>query len=382
VHGRELLVGDEVVARRNDRSLHAPGRREFVKNGSIGRVVAIDHEQRQVDVAFEREGVARIPTEYLNAGRLEHAYARTTYGVQGATLDRARYHPSDSSRFEEGYVAITRATDATNLYVVDGDLDLDAEDDPRSIEPERSGLETVVGALNRRSDQHLAVEADPRAIEAAALAQTHTLKELTEQSRRLDAVLAAQPPSVADEIEREEQRLASARTRRDALQRAKPGWKPSARRQFTEEVASTERAIERHDDRLADLRAQQDARDAFTAEHAAEFEQARVLGLASAARRLTVRINAVADPPQAALDLVGPRPTPQRARLRWDRAVESLAVYLDENGMSWPERATSVREVIGPQPEHFLDRYERQRIAKAVAEVYVPERAIGIGRGM
>ncbi len=148
-HGREFLVGDEVIARRNDRSLHAAGGRDFVKNGSVGRVVAIDHEGQQVDVAFYREGVVRIPTDYLAAGHLEHAYARTTYGVQGATLDRVRYHPSDASRFEEGYVAITRATDATNLYVVKGEIGLDEEADPRAFEPERSGLGTVIGALER-----------------------------------------------------------------------------------------------------------------------------------------------------------------------------------------------------------------------------------------
>ncbi len=381
-HGRELLIGDEVVARRNDRSLHAPGRREFVKNGSVGRVVAIDHARRQVDVAFEHEGVVRIPTEYLAAGHLEHAYARTTYGVQGATLDRARYHPSDASRFEEGYVAITRATDATNLYVVDGELGLDEEDDPRAIEPGRSGLGTVIGALERRSDQQLAVETDPRAIEASALAQAHTLKELAEQSRSLDAVLSAQPPSVADEIEREESRLASARAKLEALQRGKPGWKPSARREFTEKVASTERAIVRYEDHLAELRAQQEAHDAFAAEHASEFGQARILTLANSARRLTVRISAVADPPQAALDLVGPRPTTQRERLRWDRAVESLAVYLDESGRPWPERAETVRDVIGPQPQRALDRYEHERIVKAVHHVHAPERGIGLGRGL
>lgn len=381
-HGRELLVGDEVVARRNDRSLHAPGRREFVKNGSVGRVVVIDHERREVDVAFEHEGIVRIPTDYLAAGHLEHAYARTTYGVQGATLDRARYHPSDASRFEEGYVAITRLTDATNVYVVDGELGLDDEDDRRAIEPERSGLGTVIGSLERRSDQQLAVETDPRAIEASALAQAHTLKELAEQSRRLDAVLSAQPPSVADEIEREEHRLASARTRLEAMQHAKPGWKPSARRQFTEKVTSTERAITRHEDRLAELRAQHDAHEAFATEHAADFEHARVLALATSARRLTVRITAVADPPQAALDLVGSRPTTQRERLRWNSAVEQLAVYLDEHGRPWSERAETVRDVLGPHPEQVLDRYEYDRVSAAVREVDAPERGVGRSLGI
>ncbi|MGE3834535.1 MAG: MobF family relaxase [Acidimicrobiia bacterium] len=381
-HGRELLVGDEVVARRNDRSLHAPGRKESVKNGSVGRVVAIDDARRQVDVDFEHEGVVRISAEYLAAGHLEHAYARTTYGVQGATLDRARYHPSDASRFEEGYVAITRATDATNLYVVDGELGLDEEDDPRAIEQERSGLSTVIGALERRSDQQLAVETDPKAIEASALVQTHTLKELTDQSRRLDAVLAEQPPSVVDEIEREDQRLASARARLDALQRAKPGWKPSARRQFAVKIVSTERAIERHEDRLADLRAQQEAHDAFVADHAAEFERARILSLAISARRLTIRISAVADPPQAVLDVLGPRPTRQRDRLRWDHAVEALVVHADEVGHALPPTAATAAEMLGPPPSDRLTRFWRDQVLAAVHRVrtHECERGISLGR--
>jgi conjugative relaxase-like TrwC/TraI family protein len=382
VHGREFLVGDEVVARRNDRSLHAPGQREFVNNGSIGRITAIDHDRREVDVAFGREGPVCIPYEYLADGHLEHAYARTTYGVQGATLDRARYHPSDVSRFEEGYVAITRATDETNLYLVDGELDLDEEADPGAIEPDKSGLDTVVDALSRRSDPQLAVETDPRAIEAAALARAHTLKELIEQRHRLDAILVAQPPSVSEEIQREERHLASDWARLDAMLRAKPGWKPSARRQFADKVASTERAIARHEDRLSALRAQQDAHVSFAVEHAAEFQQARVLSRATAVRRLTVRISAVADPPQPALDILGPRPTTQRERLRWHRAVESLAVYLDESGRPWPARAESVRDVIGLRPEHFLDRYEYDRIATAVREVHVPERGTGRSLGI
>jgi hypothetical protein len=240
----------------------------------------------------------------------------------------------------------------------------------------------VIGALKRRSDQQLAVETDPRAIQVAALAHAHTLKELTEQSRRLDAILAVQPPSVADEIEREEHRLASARMRLEAMQHAKPGWKPRARRHLTEKVASTEHAIVHHEERLGELRAQQDADDAFSTEHAAEFEQARVLALASSARRLTVRITAVADPPQAALDLVGSRPTTQRERLRWDRAVEQLAVYLDETGRQWPERAETVRDVIGSQPHHFLDRYEHEGVAKVVQQVRAPERGLSPGRSL
>src|SRR5690606_31114412 len=92
VAGRELLVGDEVVARRNNRSLCEPGSKDFVKNGSVGVIEAIHHSDREVTVRFEPEGTIRVPARYLAAGKLEHSYARTTYGVQGHTHDVARYH--------------------------------------------------------------------------------------------------------------------------------------------------------------------------------------------------------------------------------------------------------------------------------------------------
>src|SRR5207253_8054986 len=97
VHAREFMVGDEVVARRNERRLHAVGARDFVKNGSTGTIIDTDIRHQEVVVAFEREGTIRIPNTYLTAGRLEHAYARTSYGVQGATHQFARYQPTDLS---------------------------------------------------------------------------------------------------------------------------------------------------------------------------------------------------------------------------------------------------------------------------------------------
>jgi hypothetical protein len=62
--------------------------------------------------------------------------------------------------------------------------------------------------------------------------------------------------------------------------------------------------------------------------------------------------------------------------------VGQLAVYLDESGRSWLERAETVRDVIGPQPDHFLDRYEYERIAKAIHEVHAPDRELGRSLGI
>ena len=108
VAGREFMVGDDVVARRNDRTLRG-SHSGFVRNGSPGRVTQLHLDAREVTVEFDREGAIRLPQRYLASGHLDHGYARTTYGVQGATHDVGRYHPTDMSGFEEGYVAITRA---------------------------------------------------------------------------------------------------------------------------------------------------------------------------------------------------------------------------------------------------------------------------------
>lgn len=374
VGSRELSVGDEVVARRNDRTLHGHGRTDFVKNGSIGRITAIDHERGEVDVEFLNEGTIRIPRDFLAAGHLEHGYARTTYGVQGSTLDRVRYHPSDASHFEEGYVAITRAAGSTNLYVVEGELGVEDDGDGRAIEPLETGVGTVTAALRRRSSANLAVETDPRALAAARLAQTHTLHQLNRQARRLDSLLAEQPPSAARELAEAHRAAASLRQRREALQAGRPGWKPSRRRELSRDLRSLDASIDHCDQRLIELEKQQAKHDAFAVEHEGELHERRLLSLAGAARRLKIRIEAVTDPPQAVLDLIGDRPAGQRERLRWDGAVESVAVHLDETGRGWPDHATSVGDILG-SGHTPRDRFEHDRVANELYRAMSPIQA-------
>src|SRR5690606_3791799 len=122
---RQFQVGEVVVARRNDRTLRSDGG-DFVKNGSAGTITRVERSGAVV-VDFELEGTVRVPHRYLVAGHLEHGYARTSYGVQGATHAVARYHPTDVSSFEEGYVALTRARQQAKIYLVDGELPEDAE---------------------------------------------------------------------------------------------------------------------------------------------------------------------------------------------------------------------------------------------------------------
>lgn len=179
---REFLAGDEVMARRNDRSLRAPGQRSFVKNGSVGTVVDVDVERGELVVAFDREGTIRLPAAYLDAGHLEHAYARTTYLAQGATHQLGRYHPTDVSRFEEGYVALTRARHQTRIYVVEGELDLTDEAGHHAVEPDRPSLDTVATAMATRGAKSMTHELDPH---AGAVAELHGRQRATELRARL-----------------------------------------------------------------------------------------------------------------------------------------------------------------------------------------------------
>ena len=343
-------------------------------------IVAIDHRRNEVEVAFSKEGRIRIPHEYLAAGHLEHGYARTTYGVQGATLDHARYHPSDGSRFEEGYVAITRATDSTNLYVVEGDEEVD--DEHHAVEPEPTGLATVVEALGRRSDDELATARDPSALDVARLARTSTLQQLSERSRQLDAVLQLRPPSVARELADAQRTLAALRERHEAARTARPGWTPNSRRQAARTLGSLERAIDGAEHRVHELRAQQKAHVQFATAHQGELEERSRIQAAVSARRLTITVESVADPPAAVREVLGLRPAEQRDRLRWDRAVESAVVYADETGRHLPTSATTPEQLLGPPPENRLDRLRHRAVLDVLDQVHAPERARGVSLGI
>jgi len=304
----------------------------------------------------------------------------TTYGVQGATLDRARYHPSDGSRFEEGYVAITRATDSTSLYVVEGDIDVDAGN--KAIESEATGLDTVVQALGRRSDHELATASDPFALEVDRLARTCSLRQLSERSRQLDAVLEQHPPSVAGELADAQCTLAALERRRLTMSAAIPSWKPSRRREAADALTSVERAIEHATHRVSDLDAQRADYDEFRVVHHVELEERRLLSQAVLVRRLKLTIDAVAKPAVAVVDMLGPRPESQRERLRWEHAVEAVVRYTDETGRLLPRTASSAVELLGPPPADPLDRLPYKRVCDTMRQVHAPEHRSGVALGI
>ncbi|HUP86055.1 MAG TPA: AAA family ATPase [Acidimicrobiales bacterium] len=379
VAGREFMIGDEVVAHRNDRRLRAPSGEAFVKNGSVGTVLDVNTVEEELVVSFANEGTIRLPSAYLAAGHVEHAYARTTYGVQGATLDVGRYQPSDVSRFEEGYVAITRGRDQTRIYVTEGDLDVDDDADHRAIEGDVTGLETVVEALGRRSEKRLAHELDAAAATSGALARGQTLADLRIRRIELEAILRKMPPSTAHELAALQQRQCKLLQRRDALDAQRVGWKSSQRRARADEVGSLVRAIDADEARIGDLERQEALRRAFGTEHEPEFEEYEAVRQAETAKRLQIRLGATLDPSNAVGHILGPRPASQRERLAWVDAVEQIAVYGEQVGWESPSEAQTLADLMGPRPPEGFDRLHYDIAVEAVRQVVTPpERDLGI----
>jgi conjugative relaxase-like TrwC/TraI family protein len=310
VDGREFRAGDWVVTRKNAHHLRSPDGTAFVKNGSHGRVIDVDTQCGWLTVEFKMEGTIRLPADYLSAGWVEHGYARTTYGVQGATLRRTLYHAGDGASFEEGYVALTRAADETRIYLVDGSKTADEDVAHRAHAAEVSGLATVCQSLERRRAKNLAHDADPLAASAIDHFCGWSVEELAGERRRLEQVLSAAPTSVdralaATEAHRDallvkrqawQQRLAAAADGRGRVARRLLGRdRAETRRGGTAEIERLDEALAKIDARLGSLRARADQRRSFFTDHSPEVERVSLVREAESAAELQARLRARLD---------------------------------------------------------------------------------------
>ncbi len=361
IGGREFQVGDLVVARRNDRSLR--GTREgFVRNGSPGRITALDPQRRVVTVSFEREGTVRLPERYLTAGHLDHGYARTTYGVQGATHHTGRYHPTDMSGFEEGYVALTRARHETRVYIVDGTVTHPSDLDHAPAEADHHGLTEITAALERRTSRATVTELAPGIEQVAALAARSSLAELTRERRYLDRILAGAPPDPTHELAELDEQIDTLRTRRRALTglAAEPAMTPGTIRAVDE----IDTSLTAHAVAYRTFAAERDTYDAWATRHAPIIEQRALVRRAEQSVEQQVRVGALADPDDPARNQLGDPPADQAARRAWRRAIGDAAIYRARYTPEPPDRAERVEDAaLGRRPAHGSARNDWERAA-------------------
>ncbi len=117
--GQELewAIGDRVIARYNHKGYD-------LDNGTLGTIIELDETGMTLsdDNGNQRRFEANSPADLKYVSEhLEHAYALTAHGTQGATLRWAGVVglPSEFSR-EWAYTALSRAKQLTKVYVVSG----------------------------------------------------------------------------------------------------------------------------------------------------------------------------------------------------------------------------------------------------------------------
>jgi conjugative relaxase-like TrwC/TraI family protein len=168
---RSFAVGDRITARAPNRDLHVHGdRHAYVRNGALGTIVAVHHDRRDnardtLTVEFDGIGHIDVPRSFFDlhrtpAGRpevgIDHAYALTSYAVQGSTRDVSTSRVDATATRAETYVDITRGRLANHLYLTATADPLDGEALPR-IPPTPADL-AVAERLHRSTGELTAWE--------------------------------------------------------------------------------------------------------------------------------------------------------------------------------------------------------------------------------
>lgn len=141
-----------------------------MRNGALGTVVALrecpdDRERDLVVVAFDGIGTIEVPRSFFDHHRtaggrtevgIDHAYALTSYAVQGSTRDVSTSRVDATTTRAETYVDITRGRHANHLYLTAATDPLDGEALPRL--PAAPADEAVAHRLERSTGELTAWE--------------------------------------------------------------------------------------------------------------------------------------------------------------------------------------------------------------------------------
>ena len=111
---QRLLVGDEVVTRRNDRTLRTD-RGMMVKNRDHWTIETIHHDKTVTLTG--RTGTIPVPAGYA-AEHVELGYAQTSHATQGRTVDTGLLLVDTPTDSRGVYTPMTRGRDANHAYVV------------------------------------------------------------------------------------------------------------------------------------------------------------------------------------------------------------------------------------------------------------------------
>ena len=183
--GRVLRIGDRIMTRRNNTDLEVDNRDTWTvtKVHRDGSVTIVDDAKTRT-----------LPRAYVE----EHthlAYAATTYGVQGATVDVGHAVLSDATTAQSLYVAATRGRVDNSIHVAAADVDeartlfaaaLERESGDRGVENAKRGIYRDVDGIHlpgRTAEVAEADVAEPAAVDVAEAAAVDTAPAVDHQVR-------------------------------------------------------------------------------------------------------------------------------------------------------------------------------------------------------
>ncbi len=350
IAGRRWAVGDRVIARRNDRH-------RDLDNGMRATITHLD-EHHGATIRLDSGATRRLDPEYLS-GHVEHAYALTGHGMQGATVTWAGVigQPHDFSR-NWAYTALSRAREPVELYLID---------EPHQIEQEREGiapsrraradepLERMARRMRERDDEDLALERlerpGPRpqqrrrdSADAAVAFVSPARARLYELERQLQEIheqLRALPIHEAEGIERITKAMASIEIEAEHDPRA---WSWSERRDRKLRQRDREYSLQW----LRDQRAELIERTPSWQATLDRSEQLSTQQRAVAREHLRLRGQAIteelASHPPWLEHTLGPEP-PDHAfdQDRWQRTAREIAGHRIDHHITDPEKAIDER---------------------------------------
>jgi hypothetical protein len=396
---RELAVGDRVICRRNDALLD-------VDNGTRGTVRHVD--EHRVVIETDSRLVRKLPAQYV-AEHVEHAYALTGHGMQGATVEAAIVvaTPSDLTA-GWSYTALSRARASTRLLIHDDQPTRERADHAPERPHESASREELLARARlrmlERDDQDLAIEQLPPAGRAddrqLAFALDHTseplhehaalraepdtppagrsrLRELRERVEQLTAQRAALPDVELSQLDAAHARTVELTAERGELFASLDGL-PAAKRSLLgrdcdEHIIDRTRlssALNATDDAIVRAR----ETEVWLRDQLGNPEQIRseLDGIDREIHQLTKErdglLNDLTDreleaPGEWAKTLLGERPAGSRSE-DWDTAVRRVARYRIEYEI------TDQADALGPEPRghHQAGRWHRAHEAVERAE--------------
>jgi conjugative relaxase-like TrwC/TraI family protein len=191
VGGTHASTGDQIITRRNDRTLRTPSGL-WVRNGDLWAVVAIQSDGSMVvhrRVGRRRASVV-LPAAYV-AEHVDLGYAITAHRAQGLTVDTAHVIVTPKTAREHLYVAMTRGRDSNKAYVA---LDQPDEIHASPLAGEDVNARTVLYSVLRHTraelSAHQAIAAEQEAwTSIAQLAAEYDTIAAAAQRPRWDALL-------------------------------------------------------------------------------------------------------------------------------------------------------------------------------------------------